>query len=137
MGYQYKRILERQLCVNSNCELAKFCEHFLFCTKRRTFVDWCILFVNDWTTFTVISQYNVYQNGIPQNIPSIDSDCHTNNDHGLLYPTAVYTACGFPRCIWAAPLLRPVLSYFINIITYHHIYKRKKNSTRGSGYRDP
>ena len=58
-------------------------------------------------------------------------------NHGHLYPTAEYEASGFPRCICSAPLLMPVLTYFIDIIIYHHICKREKNSTRGSGYRDP
>ena len=57
--------------------------------------------------------------------------------HGHLYPTAEYEASGFPRCICSAPLLMPVLTYFIDIIIYHHICKREKNSTRGPGYRDP
>ena len=49
----------------------------------------------------------------------------------------VYESTGLPRCICSAPVLMPVLTYFINIIISHHICKWEKNSTRGSGYWDP
>ena len=58
-------------------------------------------------------------------------------NHGHLYPTAVYESSGFPRCICSALVLKPVLTYLINTIIYHHICEREKISTRGSGYRDP
>ena len=41
--------------------------------------------------------------------------------YGHLYLTAEYDASGFPRCICSAPLLKPLLTYFINIIIYHHM----------------